>query len=55
MIRRVSWFGVQSNLVKTNFKGPAKMVRLNESSSYYNPGNFRKRLIFVLFVSSWNL
>ena len=22
---------------------------------YYNPGNFRKRLIFVLFVNSWNL
>ena len=23
--------------------------------SYCNPGNFRKRLIFVLFVNSWNL
>ena len=22
---------------------------------YCNPGNFRKRLIFVLFVNSWNL
>ena len=25
------------------------------SNTYCNPGNFRKRLIFVLFVSSWNL
>ena len=25
---------IQSNLVKTNFKGPAEMVRLDESSSY---------------------
>ena len=22
---------------------------------YCNPGNFRKRLVFVLFVNSWNL
>ena len=40
MIRRVSRFGVQSNLVKTNFKGQTKMVRLNKSSSYCNLGNF---------------
>ena len=27
----------------------------NHKLYYCNPGNFRKRLIFVLFVNSWNL
>ena len=36
MITRVSRFGVQSNLVKTNFNGPAKMVHLKKENCIQN-------------------
>ena len=34
---------------------PGWHVSAQKTSSYCNPANFRKRLIFVLFVSYWNL
>ena len=46
--------GVGSNptAAKTLFEVFLFPVR---TSTYCNPGNFRKRLIFVLFVNSWKL
>ena len=33
----------------------SRRIFFREQEGYCNPGNFRKRLIFVLFVNSWNL
>ena len=46
----------QKTKKKNSFHGYSCRHSLRQSiSSYCNPGNFRKRLIFVLFVNSWNL